>query len=74
MLTERRLAAVRRTWAQADGPYGTRPDLTAWLLALGGRDTIALGSAVTPPVRPVDERMFDGRAPRGRIRLSRPKL
>ncbi|MFF1871801.1 hypothetical protein [Kitasatospora herbaricolor] len=69
VLTERRLAAVRRTWAQAGGPYGSRPDLTAWLLALGGRDTIPLRPVVAPPPRPVDEAMFDTRAPRGRIRL-----
>ncbi|MCX5212351.1 hypothetical protein OG689_24230 [Kitasatospora sp. NBC_00240] len=69
VLTERRLAAVRRTWAQAGGPYGSRPDLTAWLLALGGRDTIPLTRVVAPPPRPVDETMFDTRAPRGRIRL-----
>ncbi|MFD8321424.1 hypothetical protein [Kitasatospora purpeofusca] len=75
MLTERRLVLARRVWEQAGGPYGSRPDPTAWLLALGGRGSIPLapaGTAVPRPSRPVDERLFDRRAPRGSIRLQRP--
>ncbi|MFE2110494.1 hypothetical protein ACFXAF_32160 [Kitasatospora sp. NPDC059463] len=77
LLVDRALAMVRRVWEQADGPYGSRPDLTAWLLALGGRGSIPLAPGVPPPpprpARPEDERLFDGRGPaRGSIRLKRP--
>ncbi|MFB8204357.1 hypothetical protein [Kitasatospora purpeofusca] len=75
VLTERQLDLARRVWEQAAGPYGTRPDPTAWLLALGTRGSIPLAPAVAPvprPSRPVDARLFDGRAPRGSIRLRRP--
>ncbi|MED7951735.1 hypothetical protein [Streptomyces sp. BE303] len=73
VLTDRQLATVRRIWDQAGGPYGTRPDLTAWLLALGGRGSIPLGAGgPARAARPVDERLFDGRAPRGSIPLRRP--
>ncbi|MFC5665473.1 hypothetical protein ACFP3U_21160 [Kitasatospora misakiensis] len=75
VLTDRQLGMVRRVWEQAGGPYGTRPDPTAWLLALGGRGSIPLAPGAAPlprPARPVDARLFDGRAPRGSIRLQRP--
>ncbi|MET8697616.1 hypothetical protein ACFVUH_06545 [Kitasatospora sp. NPDC058032] len=75
VLTDRQLEMVRRVWEQAAGPYGSRPDLTAWLLALGGRGSIPLAPGFTPPprqARPADDRLFDGRAARGSIRLQRP--
>ncbi|MFJ8432772.1 hypothetical protein ACIQ9P_15880 [Kitasatospora sp. NPDC094019] len=75
VLTDRQLGLARRVWEQAGGPYGTRPDPTAWLLALGGRDRIPLAPAGPPVPRtrePVDARLFDGRAARGSIRLQRP--
>ncbi|MFE7560329.1 hypothetical protein [Kitasatospora sp. NPDC057500] len=75
MLTDRQLAQVRRVWEQAAGPYGSRPDPTAWLMALGGRGSIPLAPGFPPPPRPArsaDDRLFDGRTGRGSIRLQRP--
>ncbi|MEK2489450.1 hypothetical protein WN990_07810 [Kitasatospora purpeofusca] len=75
MLTDRQLSLVRRTWEQAAGPYGSRPDPTAWLLALGGRSSIPLTRTPAPPPpppRPVDPRLFDSRGPRDTIWLQRP--
>ncbi len=72
VLTERGLAAVRRTWELAAGPYGSRPDLTAWLTALDGRGTIPLRAAAAPGRRPVAEHLFDTRTARGSIPLRRP--
>ncbi|MFD9500255.1 hypothetical protein [Streptomyces sp. NPDC060035] len=67
VLDERREAAVRRLWQQADGPCGTRPDLGQWRTALAGRDVIKL-SAARPARRPaVDRSKFDGNRQRGSI-------
>ncbi|MEV7405970.1 hypothetical protein AB0N93_37110 [Streptomyces sp. NPDC091267] len=67
VLDERREAAVRRLWQQAEGACGTRPDLGQWRTALAGRDVIKL-IAARPGQRPsVDRSKFDGNRQRGTI-------
>ncbi|WP_445402545.1 hypothetical protein ACSMX9_13355 [Streptomyces sp. LE64] len=69
VLDERREQAVRRLLDQAAGPYGSRPDLGQWRVALGGRQLIKLTAATPAPRPPVDRAKFDGMRRRGTINL-----
>ncbi|MGX2995814.1 hypothetical protein JNUCC64_16250 [Streptomyces sp. JNUCC 64] len=69
VLDERREAAVRRLLDQAAGPYGSRPDLGQWRVALAGREVIRLTAATPAPRPPVDRAKFDGERRRGTINL-----
>lgn len=68
-LDERREAAVRSLLERAGGPYGTRPDLGQWRVALAGRDVIRLTAAAPAPRPPVDRAKFDDLRQRHTIKL-----
>ncbi|MGA4960185.1 hypothetical protein [Streptomyces lavendulocolor] len=69
VLDERREAAVRRLFAQAAGPFGSRPALGEWRTALAGRGVIKLMAARPAPRPAVDPSKFDGARRRGTISL-----
>ncbi|MFD7548247.1 hypothetical protein ACFV0R_09380 [Streptomyces sp. NPDC059578] len=69
VLDERREHAVRRLLDQAAGPYGARPDLGQWRVALAGREVIKLTASAPAPRPPVDRSKFDGPRQRGTINL-----
>ncbi|MFD7262332.1 hypothetical protein [Streptomyces sp. NPDC059874] len=69
VLDERRENAVRALYGKAAGPYGTRPDLGQWRVALAGREQIKLAAAQPEPRPVLDQSKFEGPRNRGSIRL-----
>ncbi|MFD9722592.1 hypothetical protein [Streptomyces sp. NPDC059072] len=59
----------RALYGKAAGPYGTRPDLGQWRVALAGREQIKLAAAQPEPRPVLDPSKFEGPRNRGNIRL-----